>query len=81
MSNLREETWHKGRGLRPYLDVRDDPAADVWRQELERRCEVTESGCWAWPHVFHYGYARTTFGRCYEQLAHRLSYRLFVGHP
>lgn len=53
--------------------------APEWRQRLISDSHSVE-GCWLWrKHVDKSGYARTTYAKDYEQLAHRLSYRLFKG--
>lgn len=62
------------------------PAADKkreWRQRI--LCDVYNQSsalgiCWIWTgRVDAAGYGRTTYGRSLEQLAHRLSYRLWRG--
>jgi hypothetical protein len=50
-----------------------------WRDRLIVDTTVTNEGCWIWQgRLDECGYGRTTYGRELGQLAHRLSYRLFV---
>lgn len=56
-----------------------DPLAGEWRERLaEDSCLVGR--CWRWAcRINKTGYGIVGYGRKYEQLAHRLSYRLFIG--
>lgn len=53
--------------------------ADGWRRCL--RYKTTRIGeCWIWNGPINQGgYGRSTFGNRWEQLVHRLSYRLYCG--
>lgn len=51
-----------------------------WRERLLADSVLDDQGCWLWQgRIDEHGYARSTYGRELEQLAHRLSFRLFRG--